>query len=47
MEKTGGCGGSACVPKLNGVNHRFGIARWKDAGKLGGTALEIHEATDA
>ncbi|KAJ7644063.1 cytidine deaminase-like protein [Roridomyces roridus] len=29
MEKTGGCGGSICLPTLPGVNHRFGICRWK------------------
>jgi tRNA-specific adenosine deaminase 3 len=26
---TGGCGGAACVPALEGVNHRFGILKWK------------------
>lgn len=30
MDKTGGCGGSACLPRLEGVNHRFGILRWKE-----------------
>lgn len=25
---TGGCGGAACVPRLEGVNHRFGIVQW-------------------
>ena len=30
MEKTGGCGGLACLPTLEGVNHRFGICRWKE-----------------
>jgi len=30
MSKTGGCGGSACLPRLEGVNHRFGILKWKD-----------------
>ena len=29
MNKTGGCGGLACLPKLEGVNHKFGILRWK------------------
>ncbi|KAI0338908.1 hypothetical protein BDW22DRAFT_1362213 [Trametopsis cervina] len=29
MEKTGGCGGATCLPRLPGVNHRFGIAQWK------------------
>ena len=32
MDQTGGCGGSTgqgtCVPRLKGVNHRYGIARW-------------------
>jgi len=32
MEKTGGCGGLACLPKLDGVNHRFGISRWVQDG---------------
>ena len=30
--KTGGCGGSTCLPKLDGVNHRFGISRWAQEG---------------
>ena len=30
MGKTGGCGGSACLPRLEGVNHRFGIMKWKE-----------------
>jgi tRNA-specific adenosine deaminase 3 len=29
MPKTGGCGGSACLPILKGVNHRFAILQWK------------------
>ena len=36
MDKTGGCGGAdglgTCVPRLKGVNHRFGIGRWKASG---------------
>lgn len=48
MEKTGGCGGVACVPKLEGVNHRFGIARWKSGMVgLGEDALDLDEGTDA
>ena len=30
MDETGGCGGSACLPRLEGVNHRFGILKWKE-----------------
>ena len=30
MAKTGGCGGLACLPRLEGVNHRFGILKWKE-----------------
>ncbi|KAF9013443.1 hypothetical protein BDQ17DRAFT_603491 [Cyathus striatus] len=28
MEKTGGCGGSACLPTLKGINHRYSICVW-------------------
>ena len=37
MDKTGGCGGSGCLPRLEGINHRFGILKWKerDWGSLG------------
>jgi tRNA-specific adenosine deaminase 3 len=31
MEKTGGCGGVACLPQLESVNHRFWIIKWRDA----------------
>lgn len=31
MPATGGCGGAACVPRLEGINHRFGIMGWKGA----------------
>ncbi|TFK52265.1 hypothetical protein OE88DRAFT_1379284 [Heliocybe sulcata] len=33
MERTGGCGGAACLPRLEGVNHRFGIGVWKGGNK--------------
>ena len=33
MSRTGGCGGSACLPRLEGVNHRFGILKWKEKGR--------------
>lgn len=48
MAKTGGCGGCACVPKLEGVNHRFAIARWsKGVQELVGDALDLDETVDA
>ncbi|KAH9999627.1 cytidine deaminase-like protein [Russula compacta] len=48
MERTGGCGGAACVPKLEGVNHRFAIGRWKTgAGSMGIEELEIDEDIDS
>ena len=46
MEKTGGCGSIACLPRLDGVNHRFSICQWKkDAIDVG--ALEIGSHLDA
>ncbi|KAF9643382.1 hypothetical protein BDM02DRAFT_3151652 [Thelephora ganbajun] len=54
MNKTGGCGGSTCLPRLEGVNHRFGILRWKerDRASLGlseedWTKLEVGKDLDA
>jgi len=54
MEKTGGCGGVACLPRLEGVNHRFGILRWKERYRavLGSSEddwkrLDIGDALDA
>jgi tRNA-specific adenosine deaminase 3 len=49
MEKTGGCGGLACLPKLEGVNHRFGISRWIREGEnaFDLTCLAIDEKIDA
>ena len=42
MERTGGCGGAVCVPKLEGVNHRFTIGRWKvGAGGVSADGLEV------
>lgn len=29
MAATGGCGGVTCLPRLDSVNHRFGIHKWK------------------
>lgn len=48
MEKTGGCGSVACLPRLDGVNHRFTIARWKlGEGGISGEGLRIPEEIDA
>lgn len=49
MGKTGGCGGLACIPKLEGVNHRFGINQWKTEGEdsLSASNLEVDEEIDA
>jgi tRNA-specific adenosine deaminase 3 len=34
MDKTGGCGGSARLPRLEGVNHKFGILKWKEGHRV-------------
>jgi len=48
MEDTGGCGGAACVPGLSGVNHRFGIGRWRvDSEWIEVDELRIVAGTDA
>ncbi|CAL1712777.1 unnamed protein product [Somion occarium] len=48
MKKTGGCGSIACIPKLEGVNHRYGISRWKDGeGGISMEGLEVDEGEDA
>ena len=49
MQKTGGCGGLACLPKLEGVNHRFGISQWKLEGDqvFDLSQLEVSEEIDA
>lgn len=48
MERTGGCGGSVCVPRLEGVNHRFAIARWKvGAGEVNADGLEVDGDIDS
>ncbi|OSX60030.1 hypothetical protein POSPLADRAFT_1149659 [Postia placenta MAD-698-R-SB12] len=48
MDKTGGCGGAACVPGLKGVNHRYAINRWR-AGRDWAVecGLEVGPGTDA
>lgn len=49
MERTGGCGSVACLPMLEGVNHRFGISQWKQ--EVGNafdlTGLALDEIIDA
>ena len=54
MEKAGGCGGLACLPRLEGVNHRFGILRWKERDRAslglseeGWKELEVRDDLDA
>lgn len=51
MKETGGCGGLRCVPGMKGVNHRFGIWRWKDPSVGGGGGgegeLRVEERVDA
>ncbi|TCD70561.1 hypothetical protein EIP91_002907 [Steccherinum ochraceum] len=48
MDKTGGCGGVACVPRLEGVNHRYTIGRWIDGqGGISHDGIELDEAVDA
>ena len=42
MEETGGCGSLACLPRLDGVNHRFGIFRWKDEVDVRVLAIDSH-----
>lgn len=46
--RTGGCGGSTCLPMLKGVNHRFGIGRWKEgfAGK-DTESIQLDDTLDA
>ncbi|KAG1772311.1 cytidine deaminase-like protein [Suillus occidentalis] len=46
MPQTGGCGGSACLPALKDVNHRYSIAHWRS--REGGAALApLDEQIDA
>lgn len=40
MDKSGGCGEFACLSRLEGVNHRFGILKWKERDR---TCLELSE----
>ena len=47
MDKTGGCGGVACLPTLKGVNHRFEIYQWKAEGAFSECNLNIDAAIDA
>lgn len=48
MNKTGGCGGVACVPRLDGVNHRYSIGRWVEGqGGISQDGIEIDDSVDA
>ena len=46
MSKTGGCGGSACLPMLKGVNHRFTIFQWKAITSLAEKDMRIDPTID-
>ncbi|KAH0586297.1 SET domain-containing protein 7 [Termitomyces sp. J132] len=46
MPRTGGCGGATCLPTLKGVNHRFGIAHWKEDLNFG-EDLHVDDTLDA
>ena len=46
MSKTGGCGGSACLPTLKGVNHRFTIFQWKAMTRLAEEDIKIDPTID-
>jgi tRNA-specific adenosine deaminase 3 len=46
MERTGGCGGVTCLPKLESVNHRFGILRWRQESH-GHEILHVDDFIDA
>ena len=47
MPQTGGCGGSACLPALRGVNHRYSIAHWRSREFGGAPVGHIDEQIDA
>ncbi|KAL4073156.1 hypothetical protein V8B97DRAFT_1869217 [Scleroderma yunnanense] len=47
MPKTGGCGGAVCVPALEGVNHRFTIAIWREEHEAGDTLPTLDPEIDA
>ncbi|TFK87625.1 hypothetical protein K466DRAFT_662878 [Polyporus arcularius HHB13444] len=53
MTKTGGCGSLTCVPRLEGVNHRYTVNVWKHAGAwdtsewVKESGLAVEEACDA
>lgn len=44
MPRTGGCGGSACLSALKGVNHRYSIAHWRQ--KEGSAPAHLDEQID-
>ncbi|PIL35340.1 transcription factor [Ganoderma sinense ZZ0214-1] len=48
MEKTGGCGSVTCVPRLEGVNHRYAADVWKGGdGRAERCGLMVDESCDA
>ncbi|KAI1797052.1 hypothetical protein LXA43DRAFT_985739 [Ganoderma leucocontextum] len=48
MEKTGGCGSVTCVPRLEGVNHRYAVSVWKGGDEWAERCgLEVDDSCDA
>ena len=48
MEKTGGCGSVTCVPRLDGVNHRYAVNVWKGGDEWAERCgLVVDESCDA
>ncbi|KAI0357389.1 hypothetical protein OH77DRAFT_1422243 [Trametes cingulata] len=52
MKKTGGCGSITCVPRLEGVNHRYTVNRWRFEGEKAEEwknqwGLDVDEMCDA
>jgi len=46
MDKTGGCGGAACLPRLEGANHRFEVEREVSGESRGWKRLEAGDTLD-
>ncbi|KAG1822950.1 uncharacterized protein BJ212DRAFT_1263860 [Suillus subaureus] len=46
MPRTGGCGGSECLPALKGVNHRYNIAQWRSRDVDSAAPAHVDEQID-